>query len=249
SISGNVSTNMPNLYGYNVLLTSKENGLALMSPVEKDKKFYFNNLLLYHPTRFELALLGPTGRMVDANFEVEDQKLNYPLDSIFDVKQKIVIKDKKDTVNSIDVDNQSNFVYEGERLNEVLIFGKKRKEVVVDDFPDFGIINEPGELGNGFTRRKTKDRIECMGCTLFEYLDQFSELKTLRKYPDGFHLYFKSRGFNTLFGSIDALLIVNGVPSSLSVMADIMADDVKSVKLNRSGAGYGFQGSNGVILV
>ncbi|HLV38964.1 hypothetical protein [Xanthomarina sp.] len=242
SISGEVKTNITNLSGYSVLLTSKENGFALLSDIENNK-FVFNNLLLYHPSKYELALLNSVNMMVDADFQVEEQKLDFPADSILDLTQ-VALKHEPIVANS-----QYNFVIEGEELNEVVLTGKKRKEEVVNEFPDFGIIDEPGELGNGFTRRKTKDKIECNGCTLFDYLDQFSELKTLRKYPDGFHVYFKSRGFNTVYGSIDALLIVNGIPSSLSVMADIMADDVKAVKLNRSGAGYGFQGSNGVILV
>ena len=37
--------------------------------------------------------------------------------------------------------------------------------------------------------------------------------------------------------------------SNPSILTDIMAEDVKEVKLNRAGAGYGFQGSNGVILI
>ncbi|PWI29518.1 hypothetical protein DI383_11965 [Flavobacteriaceae bacterium LYZ1037] len=250
SISGEIITHLNNLNGYKVLFTSKENGYALIENIVDKNKFSFNNLLLYHPSKYDLALLNPIGKVVVANFKIDDQKLKYPVDSILDIKQNIKLKNKSHAAKSVAVEDQFHVIFEGEQLNEVLLFGKERKkEVVEDEFPDVGYINNPGELGNGFTRQKTKSDIECIGCTLFDYLDQFYELKTVVDSDGDSQVIFRTRGVNTIHGPIDALLIIDGVISHPSILTDIRAEDVKVVKLNRSGAGYGIQGSNGVIMV
>ncbi|GGG34167.1 hypothetical protein [Bizionia arctica] len=254
SITGEVLTDLTSLYGYKILLTSKENNISIFGKIEKNNTFSFNNLLLYHPSKFNIALLSPRGNVVEAEFKVQKQKLDYPIDSLLVIKQNTFKQYETEPNKGGNNENEYSLVSSEEQLDEVLLSGKKRREVEVDDFPDFGIINSPAELGAGFTRRKVKDEINCQGCTLFEYLDQFSELKTLRSEPgltqsSGYHIYFKSRGINTAFGSIEALLIIDGIPSNPSILGDIMAEDVKSVKLNRAGAGYGIRGSNGVVLV
>ncbi|GGG34171.1 hypothetical protein [Bizionia arctica] len=247
SISGEVLADFPITTAYKVLLTSKENGVALIENVKSKNKFSFNNLLIYHPSKYDLALLNPTGKVVDAEFKVEEKHVQYPLDSIIELKHtptKNVIKSLEKEAN-----NEFDFVYEGEKLNEIVLSGKTRKEEKVNEYPDFGIIDEPGALGNGFTREIIKKEIECMGCTLFEYLDQFWNLRTSIDALGDAHVTFTTRGTNTFFGSAAALLIVNGLPVNSSILTDLWANDVKSVKLNRAGAGYGLRGSNGVILV
>ncbi|MCX7546814.1 hypothetical protein OS188_02480 [Xanthomarina sp. F1114] len=255
SIIGQVQSRSEKMYGYQVLLTSKENGLALMSPLEDGNKFYFDNLLLYHPSQFDLALLNPSGQVVEAEFELNEQVSNYPVDSILTLNQETEISKIRQTVGYSKTVTQAA-LERGSNLDEVLLYGKKSNKEEEEVYPDFGYVDMPGELGNGATRQKTKDEIDCMGCTLFEYLDQFPELKTLRVEPGDstnpeveYLLTFKNRGINTVYGSITALLIIDGIPSSYSALEDYMAEDVKAVKLNRSGAGYGFRGSNGVVIV
>src|SRR5690606_33723933 len=72
SISGEVKTNITNLSGYSVLLTSKENGFALLSDIENNK-FVFNSLLLYDPDSDEWALLNALNVIGDGDVRVEEE--------------------------------------------------------------------------------------------------------------------------------------------------------------------------------
>jgi hypothetical protein len=248
-ISGEVQTELPDLMGYKVLLTSKENGLALIEYIKNKNKFSFNNLLLYHPSKYRLALLNPIGKVVDADFKVDEKQVEYPLDSILNLKQNSLKKEVKGEKKISESNKEFELVFEGEKLDEVVLTGQTRKEEEVNEFPDFGIIDNPGELGNGFIRKIVKKEIECMGCTLFEYLGQFWNLVTYIDALGDSHVSFATRGVNTIFGGHDALLILDGLPVHPTILTDIMASDVKAVKLNRAGAGYGFRGSNGVIMI
>src|SRR5690606_26042974 len=75
------------------------------------------------------------------------------------------------------------------------------------------------------------------------------KLKTGRSGDDLISVYINQSSNSTCFGSTEALLLINGLPVENDILHEMRMSEVESIKVNASGAGYGFRGGNGVILI
>ncbi|MBU2940091.1 hypothetical protein KO494_11125 [Lacinutrix sp. C3R15] len=244
-ISGLVNTSLNNLNGCKVLLTSKENNIVLFKELKGEKTFAFTNLLLVHPSQYKLALLNSAGVIQDAKFTINPITTKYKADSIL----KYNVNQEKNIHFNVE---DSIYVNRGEeQLEEIMLFAKKENKKITS-LDSIGYVNNPKELGNGFTETTKKNPIQCKGCTIFEYLDQIPNIET-RKTSEisPSTVVFTNRGINTFLGSNQAYVLIDGAPlnSDLSVLNDLYVEDVEYVRLNRSGAGYGIRGASGVVEI
>lgn len=246
TIKGIVNSNLTNLNSSRVLLSSKENNILKFSKVKNGNSFVFDSLYLNYSSKYRLALIDYTGKKVKAEFKVEKQYTSYTPDSLLSITKasqfSLVQNQSSEEISIINAPKVA------EKLKEVLIIGtnKTQKNDVNTSYP-----NNTQELGSGFTKALERNENECLDCTLLKLIDNYGNVTAKVAGNGNIGIRF-NRGINTFLGSMDALVIVDKIRISseeYEILRHIRAQDVKSIRVNASGAGYGIAGSNGVIIV
>ena len=247
TIKGTVDSALISLINCKVLLSSEENNILKYSRIEKDNSFFFDSLYFIHPSKYKLALIDSKGKIAKGEFSVHNEFTTYKPNSLLNDNKRVstkfnLIKQKAEDLNFL---TPTEF----EKLDEVMLFGTKKKVVEVDTITNYP--HNTKKLGNGSTKKLKRNKIECMDCTLLKLLDNYGSV-TAKVSGDGNIGVRFNRGINTFLGTLDALVIIDNktIPEgALDVLLDIRAQDVESIKVNPSGAGYGVKGSNGTTVI
>lgn len=234
---------------YKVLLSSVENEILETTEINDDKSFVFKNLVLRESSNYKLALLNEKGAIIEGRFYVYKQNENYKPSKFISYNMRALETEKE---NLIPVTNTELIVHENtEVLNEVLLQGQRKKEELVEEnYP-----NNPGELGNGFTKKLKISELEENNLKVIDYLNNQSGVTAINKVERGesgddlISLYIDRSRYSAFYGDTEALLLINGLPVENDILHEMLMSQVASVKVNASGAGYGFRGGNGVISI
>ncbi len=244
SIRGKINTSAKVLTKHKVLLSSTENEIIVLTDVKADQSFEFSHLNLKAQSNYKLALLNEKGAFVDAGFYLY-KKETYKVDSLLVFSEKatkIIDQQAAANLNSnafvIPIDKSSQL------LNEVVVEGKRRKEKIVEElYPD-----TPNELGNGVSKNIVITEQDALNNTVLDFLDNIPGV-TAEELVVGASVIVDRARYNTLTGSSEALIILNGVSIDVAILLEIRLEAVKSIKVNALGAGYGMRGMNGVVLI
>ncbi|WP_452226490.1 hypothetical protein [Lacinutrix cladophorae] len=261
-ITGTVNSSIENTKNHKVMLTSHVNNILLTSPITSDKKFEFKNLLLKHPSDYKLALVNKKGEIIKGEFYVYKDFVTYKADNILNNYTVIdpIISETLDAEKEINLDstvinsNTNEIVNyfplnnEIEELEEVFlkdIQNKKQQRV-----KELKKENKFLGIGAGFSKDYIIDTEKDSHLTLKDYLinipglrvtDQFGVIKVYTRRMSNLQ---KSAGASLMN------IILDGMPFSQEDGLDIAylnVTDFELISVNISGAGYGINGSNGVI--
>ncbi|MDY0779722.1 Plug domain-containing protein [Tenacibaculum sp. IB213877] len=258
TISGKVNNVLKENETYKVLLSSQENSLLLTKKLEKDGSFEFSNLYLLHPSSYQLSLLNNKGEVIPSNFYIfKNQQAKFYLNkNIEEIKFNNTTKSSlkgldKNLERQIYDEKSLNFNNKNyESLNEVIVTGKITKE---DDY-----LPQKRTIAGEFVKEHKINKI--MLTPFNSIADIIHTLPGIvfvqpTPLPGGLStkkaVVFNGRGPNTFFGDIQALVILNGsILTDHSVLEDISASELDGrINVNKAGAGYGFRGSNGVLII
>lgn len=240
SIKGRINTEFKK--NYKVLLTSTENEIIEVTDINPDKSFVFPNLIMRDSSNYKLAVLDEKGVIVKAGIYVYKQIENYKSDSLLVYNKNQFLTTKEIVKEEMFIDYIDT--KDSEILDEVLLMGKKRKEIQMDElYP-----NTLNELGNGFTQKLQFDEVDEMNNTVIQYLNNQSGVVAVER-PMGASIIITRTTFDSFYDSTEALILLNGVPTDAESVAYLPLSEVASIKINASGAGYGTRGSNGVIFI
>lgn len=243
TISGNAIPTSKNETNLRVMLTSTENNIALVTRLKPNRSFAFDSLLLKQSSSYKLAIIDIHGKLLDAKFTLNKDKLNYRLDTISSINLKN-FEFKKETKNSNYYKKQSSSLNTVQELDAVVLKGKKKKIVMVDDYPDPTIA--VSAMSKTYAINENK------------YASFNSVMDVIKDLPgvgvDNNSTTIKSlRGEKTFNGGSrnkEMAVYMNGVRvSDFNILREISATEILEVKVNASGAGYGLNGFGGVIIL
>jgi hypothetical protein len=244
SINGKINTKIKDLSNYQVMLSSTDNLLTELSPIEKDRTFSFNKLFLKHPTEYSLFLINEKGKMEKATFFVYNSYVDYKAKQT--LNENLIYKSKDSIkVESLTSDYANLPSYENaEALDEVLIIAnKKKKEIELKKkLTNYGII----AIG--------MSRVFKPGDTGYNHLDVLDYMQTLPSttvlYNSQGTIVFKNdRGVRLISDTVRPVaVILNGVVvSDLNILIGMKIDEIEYAVLNINGAGYGSLYPDGVL--
>ncbi|WP_452231682.1 hypothetical protein [Lacinutrix sp. MEBiC02595] len=252
-ITGTVNTKIKNTKDYSVMLTSHANNLLVTSPISSDKKFEFHNLLLKHPSDYKLSLVNKKGEIAKGEFYIYKDFIGYKADRILknNTVKKITVKntteekvkeDKNDIVNYFPVNKEIEELEEV-FLKDVISIERKRIKEIKKENPYLGI-------SSGFSDEYMIDLDKDSNASLTDYLMKIPGIRVV--YDFGVIRIYKDRKTTLNKGANASLMsvFVDGMPFSQEDGLDIAhlnVTDFELITINISGAGYGMQGSNGVI--
>ncbi len=240
-VKGSVNTNIKNSNGYKVTLTSRENELLLVSDLNKDMSFEFNNLFLKHPTDYKLSLSDNKKKNGKADFYLYDLFYNYKTDSILKTNNIHFNKESKKSNLS-----KENILF---KLDDDAI---ELDEVVVTSYIDKQKMmrkKHQNIIGVQFSNFHIPDENLAAGTDIFYYL--YNVPGVLVKYDPLTNIpyVYNDRGPKSITGNQLMNVKLNGVPlnGDLSPLIGLLTSDVEVIVVNLSGAGEGLRGTNGVI--
>ena len=242
-IKGRVNTSLRSLKGFKVLLSSQENGILLTTHIKEGKSFEFNKLKLKKKSNYKLALLNAKGKLVKAGFYIYGDDV-YKVDSLLvHSSQKNKIIDKKIIAN-LNINAYLIIDKTAEVLDEVIIKGKRTKGKVGNEVHP----NNPKELGNGFAKNIEIRERDRMNNTVIEFLNNQLGVSASES-TLGASVVIQRAAFNSITGDNQALIIFNGVQTNADILSGMRLHDVKNIKINALGAGYGVHGGSGVVVI
>lgn len=243
-IKGAVNFNNKDLSKHQVMLSSTENDILLIEPLNGGSKFEFDSLMLVHPSKYKLALLNEKGEIEKAGFFVYKDYNKYRPDSTL---SKQVITFEKINLNPTN-NQQYNYtpkLMNEEVLDEVLLTSraKENKEILEKRV-------EEKIRAKGFTQAYIPDEKTFAGADLLFYLKTLNGIQ-VNYFNASSVSVINTRGAKSILGGQHPYLIfLDGVPmQDHSELIGIQMFDVASVTVNSSGAGYGIQGTGGVIHI
>jgi hypothetical protein len=239
-ISGKINTDLSSFKNHKILLSSTENEILLTTKLKKDASFEFNQLNLKEKSNYKLALIDVQGKLVKARFYIYEDKISKVDSLIVHSEQLNTIIEKQNPI----ILNSNSFVMpldkNREILDEVIINSKRNKEETIAEVYS----NNPNQLGNGFSKNieiKEQDRLNN---TLLEFLGNQVGVSA-----GVGGVIIQRAAYNSLTGNNLALIILDGTPTDAEVLVAINLYDVKSIKINALGAGYGMRGGSGVVII
>lgn len=249
TLKGSINTKINDLEKYSVMLTSKENNLLLVQPLEKDKTFEFSNLLLNHPTNYQLALLNKKGEIEKATFFVYKTYTDYVSNTkliIEDYKNNNNPSSKAQELNQQDFDLSLLEFGDVEELDEIVIKAdrvKAEQEIQKK-------LRRSGVQGMAFSNIYKIDESSFAKGDIIQFLRTLSGITV--KYTQDNTPYLNNERYLKTFNNIgDAPLtiVLDGTPlgTDLTVINFRQASEFEYIIVNHRGAGYGALYPKGVI--
>ncbi|KGL58620.1 hypothetical protein PHEL85_2884 [Polaribacter sp. Hel1_85] len=229
---------------YKVLLSSNESEILEVTKIKPDKKFSFSNLILKDNSNYKLALLNEKGLLLKSGFYIYKQNQSYKVDSLLSYKKDEFISAKKENVET-NIDYNFLEYKDAQKLDEVIVTAQIKKEGTV---PESLYPNTPGLLGSGFTKKLRISEVQSLTLTVVQYLDRQVNIDAKEKFGS---VYLRiKRGVSTFYGSSMPLLLIDGFPTTnLDLLYQMRLNQIASIAVNASGAGYGMRGGAGVISI
>lgn len=242
TIKGNVSSNIKDLTSYKIMLSSEENGLLLIEPVGQSNSFSFENLVLSYPSKYKLALLDKSGKIVKTGFRIKNELISYqPKKKLL---KEIEFSEFLSTSNSnedINIDYSPTFFDDVNLLETVNLSKKQKRE---EKLKKLGIKKEI--LNNGFSNLYIIEQDQGL-ITVYDYLYRIPGIEVFGSNPNKEFTIRSIRGQGSFQGNNNMTIFVDGVLSDTEYLASRTLDDFIAINVNSSGAGAGAIGMGGVI--
>ncbi len=242
TIKGNVSSNIKDLQGYNVMLSSEENGLLLIEPVGKSNSFAFHNLVLRHPSKYKLALLNKSGEIVKTGFRIKDMISYKPANKL---NNDIFIPEFLENNGEIDKDIDADYtpiLFDDVNVLDVVHLSKKQQRE--DKLKKLGIKTDL--LNNGFSNLFIIEEDQAL-TTVYDYLYKIPGVKVFGANPNKEFVIQSTRGPGSMLGNNSMTVFVDGIIRDTEFLASMNINDFIAINVNSSGAGAGINGMGGVI--
>ncbi|MCX7552160.1 hypothetical protein [Xanthomarina sp. F2636L] len=246
-IRGSVNSKDKDLSKHKVMLSSTENNILSIKPLKGKNQFEFDSLMLAHPSKYKLALLNKKGEIEKANFYIYKDFNTYRPDSLLTKPIEEYSKTRFETVYTLE-DEYLPLLLDEEVLDEVLV-----KTQVKSDSEILKTRIEDKVMAKGFSKVYIPDEKSFAGADLIFYFRTLSSIKVIQDTRSV--VLIKSRGPGA--GSLKKnghqeqyLVYFDDIPmNDHSELLGIQMFDIASVTVNATGAGYGIQGSGGVIHI
>ena len=249
TLKGSLNTKEEDLIGYKIMLTSRENNLLLVQPLNNDKTFEFNALLLTHPSKYQLSILNKKGEIKKANFFVYNSYTSYKANP----KLNMSIRQKKDIAEKeVKHSNLENFdltlpEYDNlEELDEIVIKADRVKE----DQEKQKKLRNSGVQGVAFSRIYEPSKSPFAKGDILQYFRTIPGI-TVKYTPDNTPYLNNERFIKTLnnLGDAPFNILLDGTPlgTDLSVINFRQASEFEYILVNFRGAGFGALYPQGVI--
>lgn len=243
TISGNaIPINRKNT-NCRVMLTSTENNLIMVSKLKPNHSFVFDSLLLKQSSNYKLALIDDKGKILKANFNLNQDRLKYRLDSISNKNLENYRLTKSDRELE-QANKKSKSLNDLQQLDEIELKGNKKKIVFVDDYPD------PKVRSSGTTKSHIiKEENYSQSQTALDVIQDLPGVAT------DIHQtrVMSQRGQRTMHAwtrNNEMAIIMNGSRvADFELLKQISAKDIIEIKVDATGAGYGLDGFGGVIIL
>ncbi|WP_290701522.1 hypothetical protein [Lacinutrix sp.] len=252
TLKGHVNTKLENPTDYKVTIANSKK--LLESPLDSEKNFQFNHLLITHPSEFALLLLNKEEQPENSQFYIYDTFVNYSAENTLEKSNIINSEKTKITASKPIINNNVNFPLfkDVEKLREVVLEGsetkqKKRIKEIKKDNP-FLVIN----------KGSTKDYLidpEKDFLTLGQYLqNRITGLRVIYKGPR--IIVYNYRGNGSISLATDLIKIVlDGIELSQGRDDNVYGisignrsiQDFELISVNLSGLGNGITAENGVV--
>ena len=241
TLKGKVNYKKENIEGFKICLSSQENEIFLVNPLNKNRSFEFNNLYLKHPTKYKLTLLNKKGEDVAASFYMYNNLLAYKSDSLITVEKTFFkAKSTKQNIfkNNIRFNKNDGYV----ELKEVVVKSFVNKEKKIRK-------KYKNTIGAAFSKFYIPDENLAIGTDIFFYLGNIPGLRISYPPLSSSPLLFSTRGPRSLSGSQLVNVKLDGVflGDDLLVLTGLLTSDFEVIMVNLNGAGEGIRGSNGVV--
>ncbi|PHS10068.1 MAG: hypothetical protein COA88_03325 [Kordia sp.] len=235
-LNGVVNTNLKELAGCRILLSSRENNLLLTTSIDYSKSFSFNNLLLQHPTKYKLGLLNKKGKIIKASFYIYKNEEYRPSTVLKQTPNQLYNKESNNT-------NKENSKYfpipNGTTiLEEVTLEHDNSQE---KNQPD------PNVMANTFMKAYKIDQEQNRGSSVLDYINTLPGVRvTMSSF--GVPVIKSTRGPRSLLGkNYFSIYLNNHKLESAESLKYMDVSEIETVHVNASGAGYGLNADGGVI--
>tara|TARA_R110002012_G_scaffold49243_3_gene127454 strand:+ start:1658 stop:4105 length:2448 start_codon:yes stop_codon:yes gene_type:complete len=250
NINGILNTEIKNLEGYKVLLTSKENNLFVSTDFYDINKFTFENLFIRKLSNFQLALLDEKGKVIKSNFVILKNSTPYNSNlNLRDLQNFQKINKKEQSIKASYDDDFINFnevtVLDEVEINADFEKGEKKEKLK-------NAINRNAILGMTSSRvYDTRDILD-RSLNLGQYIESIPGV-TVVYLPDYTTVLKNDRYIRTINSPAIPKFIIaeNGVPfgNDFTVYQNRSIDEFDYIIVNYTGAGYGLQDGQGVITL
>lgn len=244
-LKGNVSSNIKDLTNYKVMLSSEENNILLIEPIGDSNSFSFNNLILKHPSKYKLALLSATGKIIKTGFRIKKELLKYKPNQVLlkNIEGSGLFENNTLTDDTIEIDySYTPTLFDETNLLDVVHLTKKQNRE--NELKKLGIKAEI--LNNGFSNLFIVKEDQAL-TSVFDYLYRIPGIKVFGDNPNVSFTIRNTRGQQSITGSSNMSVFVDGVLSDTEYLASRNISDFIAINVNSSGAGLGIVGMGGAI--
>lgn len=215
-----------------LFVASPENRLLELIKIRKTQKFELEHLFIKDSSNVNLGLFNKTSEGI--------VKANYAF-TLLPFKKELVLNTEQRNANTFSpaqnstLLNADQFIQNATALDTVHLKGKKKeaekeKNIFFDDFTPI-----TDEMRNQF-----------------QYITDYIATKNFNvvRSPTGY-ISIKSRRSATIFGSTDTMVILDGLPleDDMDMLSHLLISQVKNIRIDQTGHGYGIFGANGVIEI
>lgn len=242
TIKGNVSSNIKNLEGYQVMLSSEENAIFEISPIGESNTFSFENLILKHPSKYKMALLNKSGEIIRAGFKISYKFSKYKPNKTLE-KDILTLSSSNEFSNTSESkgDSYAPIFTDDTTMLDVVYLSKKQKRE--QELKKLGIKAEI--LNNGFSEvHVVKGEQAVIG--VYDYLKRIPGIRVYGLNYHGFTIK-STRGPQSILGDTSMAVFVDGVLSDTEYLLSREINDFIAISVNSSGAGAGVTGMGGTI--
>lgn len=239
TLNGTINTKTEDLSTYKVMLSSKKNDILELTEINNDRTFSFNNLMLMHPSDYDLVLINEKGEMEKASFFVYNNHINYTPSKI--LPKTLIYKQSNTTEFSTKIENEYKetkhkklpiLINDVESLDEVLITTTKAKDEMKLKKE---LIRKKGILGLAYSKIYEPQESSYSHVSVFDYIQTIPGA-TVQYGPGGtFQLFTYRNGQKTSI----SVRVDGAFFTDLTLLNQYQIKDFKYVIFNRKGVGYG----------
>lgn len=241
SLNGTINTKIEDLSNYKIMLSSKKSDILELTEIYSDRTFSFNNIMLMHPSSYDLMLIDEKGEMEKAVFFVYNNYTDYKPNKA--LSKTLIYKQSSDTEsNSNIIENeyratrQKNLpiLYKDiETLDEVTITAIKDRE---ENKKIKEMAKRKGILGLNYSSFFKPQESGYSHVSVLDYIQTLPKVSVQYISAEIIALYTVLNNKATT-----VKVRVDGVPfQNLSLLNQHLIEQFEYVIFNRKGVGYGF---------
>ncbi len=238
-LNGVINTKVEDLSNFKIMLSSKKNDILKLTTINDDKTFSFHNLMLMHPSDYDLALVDEKGEMKKASFFVYNNYMNYQPSKT--LPKTLLYKHKEDVPSSTVVTGYEDtrpkklpiLHNDIETLDEVTITAIKDRE---EEKEIKEIARKKGILGLNYSKLFKPQESSYSHLSVLDYIETLPEVSVQYISAERIILY------TIINNEAEAVRVrLDGVPFlNMPLLNQRLIEQFEYVIFNRNGVGYGF---------